>query len=124
MEKIIFADNTEIEIQGGASLSGITVIADNFAALQSVADTLLKEENLKKVKFATDETVTGEYADMKLEASLFRSVDVTGEGKVAAVFAIKEKTEIEKRLDILEARAEVTEEAVQEMIIANAEEVK
>ncbi len=124
MEKIIFADNTEMEIQGGASLSGITVIADNFAALQSVADTLMKEENLKKVKFATDGNVTGEYADMKLEAPLFRSVDVTGEGKVAAVFAIKEKTEIEKRLDILEARAEVTEEAVQEMIIANAEEVK
>lgn len=123
MEKIIFADNTEMEIQGGASLSEITVIADNFAALQAVADTLLKEENLKRVKFATDETITGEYADMKLEAPLFRSVDIA-DGKVAAVFAIKEKTEIEKRLDILEARAEVTEEAVQEMIIANAEEVK
>ena len=45
---------------------------------------------------------TGEYADMTLEAPLFKAAEYTDEKKVVATFAIREKTETEKRLDKIE----------------------
>ena len=61
---------------------------------------------------------------MKLESPLFTAVDLVG-GKVEATFGIREKTELEKRVDslegrteTLEGRADVTEGALQEMILS------
>lgn len=98
MEKIVFADNTEIEIKAGASLGAITAEVKTFAGLETVYDALKKEGNLDSIKFKSDDNVTGEYASMKLEIPTFKSVDVA-EGKVQAVFAIREKTEMEKAID-------------------------
>lgn len=117
MEKIILADKTELEIKEGAAIGSITVVVTDFAALGTVAAALKKEGNLKTVQFKTDEAVTGEYSDMKLEAPLFSAVDLVGK-KVEATFGIREKTDLEKRVDTLEGRADVTEGALQEMILA------
>ena len=90
---------------------------DDFTALGTVAAALTKEGNLESVKFSTDDSVTGEYTGMKLESPLFSAVDLVG-GKVEATFGIREKTELEKRVDSLEGRADVTEGALQEMILS------
>lgn len=102
MEKIVLKDNTEFEILPGASLGETTVIVPDFADLKTVAEALAKEGNLDTVQYKTDEQITGEYANMKLETPLFKSVDYTQEKKVIATFAIREKTEMEKRMDALE----------------------
>lgn len=117
MEKMILADKTELEIKDGAAIGSITVAVDDFTALGTVAAALTKEGNLESVKFSTDDSVTGEYTGMKLESPLFSAVDIVG-GKVEATFGIREKTELEKRVDSLEGRADVTEGALQEMILA------
>lgn len=98
MEKIVFGDNTEIEIKEGATLGAITAEVDSFAGLDAVYNSISKEENLETVKFMSGDIVTGQYSDMKLETPVFRSVDVV-DGKVNAVFAIREKTEMEKTID-------------------------
>lgn len=117
MEKMILADKTELEIKEGAAIGSITVVVDDFAVLGTVAAALTKAGNLETVQFKTDESVTGEYTGMKLESPLFTAVDLVG-GKVEATFGIREKTELEKRVDSLEGRADVTEGALQEMILA------
>lgn len=117
MEKIILADKTELEIKEGAAVGAVTVLLEDFAALGTVATALTKDGNLDTVQFKTNDTVTGEYAGMKIESPLFTSVDLVG-GKVQATFGLREKTELEKRVDALEGRADVTEGALQEMILA------
>ncbi|OUN27785.1 hypothetical protein [Blautia sp. An81] len=117
MDKMILADKTELAIKEGAAIGSATTVVDDFTALGTVAAALTKEGNLESVKFSTDDSVTGEYTGMKLESPLFSAVDLVG-GKVEATFGIREKTELEKRVDSLEGRADVTEGALQEMILS------
>lgn len=115
MEKIVLKDNTEIEILPGASLGETTVIVPDFADLKTVAEALTKEGNLDTVQCKSEEQVTGEYKDMKLEIPLFREVGYTDDKKVVATFTIREKTEIEKRLDKLEKGQAVQDGAILEL---------
>ena len=117
MDKMVLADKTELVIKEGAAIGSATTVVDDFAALGTVAAALTKEGNLETVQFKTDESVTGEYTGMKLESPLFTAVDLVG-GKVEATFGIREKTELEKRVDSLEGRADVTEGALQEVILS------
>lgn len=114
MEKIILADNTEIEIKAGASLGAVTVTAEDFPALGTVATALTAPGNMDSVQFKTDATITGEYTDMKLERPLFGAVDIVGD-MIEATFAIREKTEVEKRLDALENGQEVQDGAITDL---------
>ena len=115
MEKIVLKDNTEIEILPGASLGETTVIVPDFADLKSVAEALTKEGNLDTVQYKSEEQVTGEYKDMKLEIPLFREVGYTDDKKVVATFTIREKTETENRLDKLEKGQVVQDGAILEL---------
>lgn len=117
MDKMVLADKTELVIKEGAAIGSATTVVDDFAALGTVAAALTKAGNLETVQFKTDESVTGEYTGMKLESPLFTAVDLVG-GKVEATFGIREKTELEKRVDSLEGRADVTEGALQEVILS------
>lgn len=115
MEKIIFADKTEFELLPGASLGENKVVVQDFADLKTVAETLTKTGNLATVQYKSNEQITGEYKDMKLEMPLFREVGYTDDKKVAATFAIREKTETEKRLDKLEKGQTVQDGAILEL---------
>ena len=114
MEKIILKDNTEIEIKPGASIGSITAVVTDFASLGAVAEALTVPGNLDTVQFRVDENVTGEYTNMRLETPLFRAVDIV-DGHVEATFAIREKTETEKRLDALESGQEVQDGAITDL---------
>lgn len=115
MEKIIFTDKTEFELLPGASLGENKVLVPDFADLKTVAEALTKAGNLDTVQYKSNEQMTGEYADMKLEAPLFRTVEYTDEKKVVATFTIREKTETEKRLDKLEKGQAVQDGAILEL---------
>ncbi|CUO13847.1 hypothetical protein EAI89_06745 [Eubacterium sp. am_0171] len=114
MEKIILTDNTEIEIKAGASLGAITATATDFTALGVIATALTAPGNMDSVKFKTGDTITGEYADMKLESPLFRTVDIVGD-RVEATFAIREKTEVELAIEELRAGQEVQDGAITDL---------
>ena len=121
MEKMILADKTELEIQAGGSLGANVVVVPDFADLKTVVEALTKEGNLDTVQYKSEEQVTGEYTNMKLKTPLFKSVDYTQEKKVIAVFGIREKTEMEKRMDVMEKEMEgiKTEQTVQDGAIAD-----
>lgn len=109
MEKIIFADKTELTIMEGAGLDSITAAASDWAGLGDIADALMKDGNLDKVQFSSDEEVTGEYVNMKMEQPLFRMVDIASDGSIHAVFAIRRKTEMELEIEELKRKQEKTE---------------
>ena len=114
MEKMILKDKTELKIMNGASLNEITAEVNDWAALGGVADALIKDGNLDDVQFTTDETVTGKYVDMILESPLFSAVDVVGD-EIRATFAIREKTDVEKRLDAVESGQSIQDGAIMEL---------
>lgn len=116
MEKIIFKDGTEFELKEGASLGNNIVVVSDFASLEAVAEALTKEGNLDEVNYKSGDQIIGKYNDMKLEAPLFRYVDYyTDNKRVAAVFAIREKTEIEKEIDIIKSQQNVQDGAIMEL---------
>lgn len=87
MEKLILADNTEIQILGGASAGSIsTEVADWAAAGVLVGK--LTDENLKKVQFMSGEDISGEYTDM----ILITPVQVTTGSPTILTFGIRERT--------------------------------
>lgn len=113
MEKLVLKDKTEITIKEGASLNAITAVVEQFKDLDPIASALMKEGNLDTVEFKHEDEVTGSYTDMRLEYPLFQ-VNVVNE-KVEATFAIREKTEEEKRLDSLEKGQSVQDGAIMDM---------
>ena len=113
MENLVLKDKTEITIKEGASLNAITAVVEQFKDLDPIASALMKEGNLDTVEFKHEDEVTGSYTDMRLEYPLFQ-VNIVNE-KVEATFAIREKTEEEKRLDILEKGQSVQDGAIMEM---------
>lgn len=113
MEKLVLKDKTEITIKEGASLNAITAVVEQFKDLDPIASAILKEGNLDAVQFKSEENITGNYTGMRLEYPLFH-INVVEE-KVEATFAIREKTEEEKRLDALEKGQSVQDGAIMEM---------
>lgn len=116
MQKIVLKDKIELEILAGASIGNATIVVNNFNALGTAAQALTKAGNLDSVQFKQEEQVIGTYTDLKLAGSLFTSVDQT-EGKVRATISLREKTETEKQIELLSQRADVTEAALQEVIL-------
>jgi len=112
MEKIILSNKTEsnkteIVIKPGSYLSRVTVVTSDFTELGTIAEALRTEGNLDTIQFTNDGIVTGEYSDMKLISPLFREVEILEDATVTADFEMREKTELEKRLDEFEASQKV-----------------
>lgn len=116
IQKIVVKDKTELEILAGASIGSATLAVNDFNAIGTAAQALTKAGNLDSVQFKQEEQVTGTYTDLKLTRPLFTNVDQT-EGKVLATISLREKTETEKQLELLSKRADVTEAALQEVIL-------
>lgn len=116
MQKIVLKDKIELEILAGASIGNATIVVNNFNALGTAAQALTKAGNLDSVQFKQEEQVIGAYTDLKLAGPLFTSVDKI-EGKVRATISLREETETEKQIELLSKRADVTEAALQEVIL-------
>ena len=114
MDKIIFADKTEYEIKEGASLGNVVVQVESFADLQGIADALTKAGNLKTVQFSHGDEVNGEFDDLTRVGMLFTGVDLV-DGKVEATFSLREKTDVEKRLDAIEEGQNIQDGAIADL---------
>lgn len=89
--KLVLADSTEIELQGGAALGYMKAHYADKTAMVSDWEKITKE-NLKTVQIMTDGTVTGNYGDLLLESE---TSTLQPDGSVDTVWNIREKTEME-----------------------------
>lgn len=110
-DKIILSNGTEIRIESGASLSDVRIISDTKYDVLTTWD-MLTPENLSSVRVVNGDGLTvGTYSDLILVSETSMEKD----GKIETSFNLREKTEMEKRLDWIENRQEVQDGAITDL---------
>ena len=105
MDKIILKNQTSFEIADGASLGNIQIKAENFEAIKTITDAFAVD-NIAEVTFKHNNEVSGKYTDLKCDGFTYApNTDEAGkeDGTYTVTIRLRTKTDIEKRLDALEA---------------------
>lgn len=111
---MILKDKTEIQVQEGVSLSDIQTIKNSMSEVEELKSKLTQKGNLDAVTFMQDETPVGQYENMALISPML-TLDETDDGKLLVSFGIREKTDIEKRLDALEESQTIQDGAIADL---------
>lgn len=114
-DKLILKDGAAIELEAGASLGAIQVSASDRSAMLQIWEKLT-ERNLAEVNIQNGSGLTvGSYKNLVLvsETSIVKK-----DGTVITTYCLREKTDMEKRLDNVEAG-----QAIQDGAIADLGEV-
>lgn len=101
MDKIILKDKTEFEVADGASLGNIQIQSKNFDGIKTITDAFV-ENNIAEVTFKHNNEVSGKYTDLKSDGFTY-APNTDEDGTYTVTIRLRTKTEIEKRLDALEA---------------------
>lgn len=114
MDYMKLADGTQVTIEDGASLGRIIHVTDNEADAQAVCMAVRDEGNLDHVEFYNEgvEQPYGIYDDLALNAQPTRHDD---NGAVVVTISLREKTDIEKRLDALEESQQIQDGAIEDI---------
>lgn len=105
-------DGTQLEIEDGASLNRIVVIAENETDAVSVCNKIT-DENVSRVQFIHEGNVTATYTNLVIN---FAPIRQTNEDQtVTVIISLREKTSIEYRLDALEESQEVQDGAIEDL---------
>lgn len=111
-DKLILKDGSEIELQAGARLNALGVLSADRTAMLEVWKKLT-EENLSEIKIENGQGLTvGEYTGLMLisETSVVRKG-----GETYTLFCLREKNDMEKRMDELEEGLEIHDGAIMDM---------
>ena len=113
MDYIKFTDGTQVTIEDGASLDHIIHISETEADATAVC-TAVTAENIAHVEFYNEgaEQPYGVYDDLALNAPPTRHDE---NGAVVLTISLREKTDIEKRLDALEESHEIQDGAIEDI---------
>lgn len=117
-DRLVLKDLTEIELETGGSLGNLGVLFPDKAAMAATWDRFTTD-NLSAVQIKNgDGLVAGNYTDLVLvsETSMVRP-----DGRVLTSFNIREKTDVEKLSDRLDAVEEG--QAVQDGAIMDVAEI-
>ena len=117
MPYIKLADSTQIPIEDGASLDHIEHIAENEAAALAVG-AAFTAANLAHVEFSTDpeDEPHGVYENLALIEPPTRQD--TDDGKVLVTIRLREKTDLELRVDALEESQATQDGAIEDLGLA------
>lgn len=112
MSKLILADQSQIQIEGGASLSDVRVISQTKNDMLTTWD-MLTDENLKVVQIQNaDGVIVGNYENLILESE---TSTIRQDGTILTSFCLHEKTELEllrEKVEQLENGQEVQDGAI------------
>lgn len=113
MSKMVLNDGTAITIEDGASLRCIRHIADDETAAQAVC-AYLTVANLQRVEFRTDSGGSyGVYNNLISDSAPTRQTNE--DGTVTVTISLRQKTDIELRLDALELGHEINAGGIVEL---------
>lgn len=114
-DKLILNNQTQIELETGASLSNMMVLSETKYDMVSVWD-MLTPENLKSVQIQNGDGVTvGNYSDLVLDSETSNEQE---DGMILTSFHLREKTELEKlKEEVMQLREgqDVQDEAISEL---------
>ena len=112
MDALKLATNKIIPIEDGASLSDIVHISPTEAEAVAVCDDLTPL-SVSHVEFLHDGQIAGVYDDCVFSGQPYRTDNE--DGTVSVHVSLRQKTEIEQRIDTLEGAVEDLGAAVSEM---------
>ena len=108
-DTMILKNGTIIELEAGASLGALQVVAADRAAMVATWE-VLTPDNLAAVQIKNgDGIVIGNYTDLVLASE---TSTVSADGAVLTTYSLREKTDIEKRLDAVEEGQAVQDGAI------------
>lgn len=111
-DTLILKNGTIIELEAGANLGTLQVVATDRAAMVATWE-VLTPDNLATVQIKNgDGTVVGNYTDLVLVSET--SV-IAADGAVLTTYSLREKTSEEKRLDALEEGRAVQDGAINDL---------
>ena len=113
MDYIKLTDGTQVTIEDGASLDRIIHISATEADATAVS-AAVTAENIAHVEFFNEdaEQPYGVYDDLALNAPPTRHDE---NGAVVVTISLREKTDIEKRLDALEESQQIQDGAIEDI---------
>lgn len=117
MDKIILTDKTEFEVLENSSLHNIKINVKDPSDIKQVIHAF-QDENLTSVTFTHDGKTTAEYSDLKYDTffcSPSIAEDGTKDGTYDMSISIRPKTEMEKAIEELKTRQELTAAAIDDL---------
>ena len=120
MDKIILKDQTSFEIAYGASLGNIQIQSKDFDGIKTITDAF-SAENISKVTFTHNDTVSGKYTDLKSDGFTY-TPNTDANGTYTVTIRLRIKTEMEKAIDELKAGHEVNAKAIDDLASTVAKE--
>lgn len=99
MGKIILKDKTTYDLLDGAYVGNIQIKANGMTIVNEISEKF-NSDNLSEVTITTNDVVSGKYTDLVSES--FSYAKTEDETAYIVTISLREKTNIEKRLDSLE----------------------
>ena len=99
MDKIILKDKTTYDLLDGAYVGNIQIKANGMTIVNEISEKF-NSDNLSEVTITTNDIVSGKYTDLVSES--FSYAKTEDETAYIVTISLREKTDIEKRLDSLE----------------------
>lgn len=99
MDKIILKDKTTYNLLDGAYVGNIQIKANGMTIVNEISEKF-NSDNLSEVTITTNDIVSGKYTDLVSES--FSYAKTEDETSYIVTISLREKTDIEKRLDSLE----------------------
>lgn len=99
MDKIILKDKTTYDLLDGAYVGNIQIKANGMTIVNEISEKF-NSDNLSEVTITTNDVVSGKYTDLVSES--FSYAKTEDETAYIVTISLREKTNIEKRLDSLE----------------------
>ena len=99
MDKIILKDKTTYDLLDDAYVGNIQIKANGMTIVNEISEKF-NSDNLSEVTITTNDVVSGKYTDLVSES--FSYAKTEDETAYIVTISLREKTDIEKRLDSLE----------------------
>ena len=99
MDKIILKDKTTYDLLDGAYVGNIQIKANGMTIVNEISEKF-NSDNLSEVTITTNDVVSGKYTDLVSES--FSYAKTEDETAYIVTISLREKIDIEKRLDSLE----------------------
>ena len=99
MDKIILKDKTTYDLLDGAYVGNIQIKANGMTIVNEISEKF-NSDNLSEVTITTNDVVSGKHTDLVSES--FSYAKTEDETAYIITISLREKTDIEKRLDSLE----------------------
>jgi len=115
MSVLRFSDGYSLQIEEGASLGHIEYIAASDTEAVLVSEKIAAED-LSIVNFVYEGNVVGDYRNLALKGPVIRYNNENG--TVTVVISFREKTDLETRVEALEASQATQDGAIEDLGIA------